>query len=157
MQPAPHPGFSAAWRPPPALSSTPDTFNCFCFFIYCGRYSFEWAFITHKRFWHYPKIFDSSCFYQGLPGRRQFFLEVCRASCWSLKHRAGPSVCLIHNNPQSSYSEEFMFKSYQMLLWITCGKRFNLSAPYLFGTLFSRSKPYVKTIKKHFEQDLYYI
>ena len=57
-------------------------------------------------------IFDTTCFYQGFPGSRQFFLEVCRASCWSSKHRPGPSVCLIHSNPQSSYSEEFVFKSY---------------------------------------------
>ena len=41
-----------------------------------------------------------TCVYQGFPGSRQFFLEVCRASYWSLKHRTGPSVCLIHSNPQ---------------------------------------------------------
>ena len=60
----------------------------------------------------FPDIFDTTCFYQGFPGSRQFFLEVCRASCWSSKHRPGSSVCLIHSNPQSSYSEEFVFKSY---------------------------------------------
>ena len=47
-----------------------------------------------------PDIFGTTCFYQGLPGSRQFFPEVFRASCWSSKHRLGPSVCLIHNNPQ---------------------------------------------------------
>ena len=31
---------------------------------------------------------------------------------------------------------------------------FNLSAPYSSRTLFICSKSYVKTIKKHFEQDL---
>ena len=45
-----------------------------------------------------PKIFGSTFFYQGLPGNRQFFLEICRASYWSLKHRPSPSVCLIHSN-----------------------------------------------------------
>ena len=35
------------------------------------------------------------------PWEPEFFLEVCRASYWSLKHRSGPSVCLIHSNPQS--------------------------------------------------------
>ena len=42
------------------------------------------------------------CVYQGLPGSRQFFLEVSRASYWSSKHKPCPSVCLIHSNPQSS-------------------------------------------------------
>ena len=50
------------------------------------------------------------CVYQGFPGSRQFFLEVCRASYWSSKHRPGTSVCLIYSNPQSSYSERFSFK-----------------------------------------------
>ena len=27
-----------------------------------------------------PKIFGTTCFYQGLPGSQQFFLEVCRVS-----------------------------------------------------------------------------
>ena len=61
--------------------------------------------------------FDSTCVYQGLPGNRQFFLEVCRASYWSLTHRPSPSVCLNQNNPQSSYSEEFSFKFYHILAW----------------------------------------
>ena len=39
-----------------------------------------------------------TCVYQGFPGRK-FFLEVCRATYWSSKHRPGPSVCLIHSNP----------------------------------------------------------
>ena len=43
-----------------------------------------------------------TCVYQGFPGSRQFFLEVCRSSYGSSKHRSGPSVCLIHSNPQTS-------------------------------------------------------
>ena len=96
----------------------------------------------------FTNIFDSTCVYQGFPGSQQLFLEVCRASYWSSKHRPGPSVCLIHSNPQSSYSERFIFKFYHILTWITCGKRFSLYAPYLFRTLFTCSKSYVKTIKK---------
>ena len=79
-----------------------------------------------------PKIFGTTCFYQGLPGSQQFFLEVCRVSYWSLKHRPGPSVCLIHSNPQSSYSERFIFKFYQILAWIACGE----SLIYLLLTRF---------------------
>ena len=48
-----------------------------------------------------PKIFGITCFYQGLPGSQQFFLEVCWVLYWSSKHRPGPSACLIHSNPQS--------------------------------------------------------
>ena len=48
-----------------------------------------------------PDIFGATCFYQGFPGSWQLFLEICRASYWSSKHRPGPSVCLIHSNPQS--------------------------------------------------------
>ena len=50
-----------------------------------------------------PNIFGTTCFYQGLSGSWQFFLEVCRASYWSSKHRPCPAVCLIHSNPQSLY------------------------------------------------------
>ena len=79
-----------------------------------------------------PDIFGTTCFYQGLPGSQQFFLEVCRASYWSSKHRPGPSVCLIHSNPQSSYSERFSFKFYHILSWIACGE----SLIYLLLTRF---------------------
>ena len=48
MSPALHSGFSDPWRPPPALSSTPATFHCLFFFIYCRRYRFEWVFFTHR-------------------------------------------------------------------------------------------------------------
>ena len=79
-----------------------------------------------------PNIFGTTCFYQGFPGSRQLFLEICRASYWSSKHRPGPSVCLIHSNPQSSYSERFSFKFYHILSWIACGE----SLIYLLLTRF---------------------
>ena len=50
-----------------------------------------------------PNIFGTTCFYQGLSGSQQFFVEVCRASCWPSKHRPSPSVCLSHNNLQKEY------------------------------------------------------
>ena len=61
---------------------------------YRERYGFEWAFSTHRRF---------------LPGSRQLFLKICRTSYWSSKHRLGPSVCLIHSNPQSFIRLKFVF------------------------------------------------
>ena len=148
MPPELHPDFS--WRPPPAHSSFLATFDCFCFSISRERYGFEWALFTHRRFFtlcSFPIFFVTTCFYQGHPGSRQFLLEVCRALWRSSKHRPDPSVCLIHNNPPFWYSEEFVLKSYQILSWTTWGKKFGLSAPYSFRTLFACSKSYVKTIK----------
>ena len=75
---------------------------------------------------------------------------------WSLqgvilisKHRPGPSVSLIHSNPTSSYSKQFSFKFYYILAWI---------AWFIYSLLDSNSFRvfkviYVKTIKKHFEQE----
>ena len=69
-----------------------------------------------------PNIFGTTCFYQGLPGSRQFFLEVCRASYWSSKHRPGPSVCLIHSNPQSFIHLKFAFMHVNIANVFTCGE-----------------------------------
>ena len=97
-------------------------------------------FFTHRRFLPYTSSPTFSCIYQGLPGSRQSFLEVCRASYWSSKHRPGPSVYLIHSNSQSSYSEEFIFKFYHIFSWINYGKKSSLYAPYSIRTLFVCSK-----------------
>ena len=111
MSPALHPGFSDPWRYPPALSSTLNNFDCLFFFIYQECYGFEWAFFTHRRFltyapcrhfWHIPDILAQPAFIKVLLGVGSYFLESCRTSCWSSKHRSGPSVCLIHSNPQPS-------------------------------------------------------
>ena len=45
---------------------------------------------------HYFPKFGTTCFYQGFPGSRQFFLEGCRASHWGSKHRLDQFVCLKH-------------------------------------------------------------
>ena len=118
MSPALHPSFSGLSRPPPALSSTPTTFDCLFFFIYRERYGFEWAFFTHRRFlpyapsqhfWHIPDILAQPAFIKVSLGAGSYFLESCRASYWSSKHRPGPSVCLIHSNPQSFIHLKFVF------------------------------------------------
>ena len=54
LPPALHSGFSGPWRPPQALSSTPITFDCLCFFIYREHYGFEWGFF-------YPQAFFTLC------------------------------------------------------------------------------------------------
>ena len=53
MSPALHPGFSGPWKAPPALSSTPTTFDFLFFLIYRERYGFERAFFTHRCFLPY--------------------------------------------------------------------------------------------------------
>ena len=65
------------------------------------------AFFTLRSF---TDSFDSTCVYQGLPGSRQFFLEVYRASYWSSKHRPSTSVCLIHSNQQKICPDRFYLR-----------------------------------------------
>ena len=89
---------------PRALRSWVDIFYPEAFFTFC---SFNDILI---------------CVYQGFPWSWQFFLEVYRASYWSLKHRPSPSVSLIHSNPQFWYSERFTFKFYHISAWIACGE-----------------------------------
>ena len=72
---------------------------------------FEWAFFTHKHFLPYApsQHLGTTCFYKGFPGSWQLFLEICRASKWSSKHRPCPSDCLIYSNPQSVIHLKFVF------------------------------------------------
>ena len=99
--------------------------------FYCERFSvgifYPQAFFTLRSF---TDIL--TCVYQGLPGSWRVFHKFSRASYWSSNHRPGPSVCLIHSNPQSSYSERFSFKFYHILSWIACGE----SLIYLLLTRF---------------------
>ena len=81
MPEALHPSFSGPWRPPPALSSTPTTFDCFFLFhlpqalrFWVGIFLFTGVFYLKLL----PNIFGTTCFYQGLPGSLQFYLEVYR-------------------------------------------------------------------------------
>ena len=91
---------------------------------YHERYGFEWAFFTHRRFLPslLSEIFGTTCFYQGFPGSRHLFLESCRASYWSSKHRSGPSIGLIHSNPQSFIHLKFAFMHVNIANVFTCGE-----------------------------------
>ena len=91
MSPALHPSFSDPRRSPPALSSTPTTFDCLFFFIYCECYGFEWTFFNHRRFF-LPNIFGTflsflaqPAFIKVLLGAGSYFFESCRASYRSSK------------------------------------------------------------------------
>ena len=68
------------------------------------------------------EIFGTTCFYQGFPGSRHLFLESCRASYWSSKHRSGPSIGLIHSNPQSFIHLKFAFMHVNIANVFTCGE-----------------------------------
>ena len=78
-------------------------------------------------------IFGTTCVYQGFPGTRQFFLEICRVSCWSSKHRPSPSVCLIHSNPQSFIHIKSEFIHINIAKSFTCGKIL-IKKYYFFGS-----------------------
>ena len=84
------------------------------------------AFFTLRSF---PTFLAQPTF-QGLPGIGQFFLEVCRASCWSTKHKPGPSVCLIRNNPQKENKGRFQ-------IWFTTAWLPEVSASCPIVTLFA--------------------
>ena len=106
---------------------------------YHERYGFEWGFFTHRRFLPYApsRHFVTTCFYQGFRGSRQLFLKICRASYWSSKHRPGPSVCLIHSNPQSFIHLKFVFMHANIVNIFTCGENFDKeyrSAATLFSS-----------------------
>ena len=59
--------------------------------------------------------------YQGIAGSRQLFFEFCSVSCWSSKHRLGPSVCFKFNlfgsvlNSTKYYHELLVVK-----VWFIC-------------------------------------
>ena len=76
-------------------------FQPFCYLLTASATVLSGYFLATGTFYLTLLHRHFACVYQGLPGSRQFFLEVCRASYWSSKHRPGPSVCLIHSNPQS--------------------------------------------------------
>ena len=133
MSPALHPGFSGPWRPPPALSSTPTTFDCLFFFIYRERYGFEWAFFTHRRFLPYA---PSQHFWHNLLLSRPPW-ELGNPSYWSSKHRPSTSVCLIHSNPQSFLHLKFVLIHVNIAKVFTCGENFDKkyrSAATLFSS-----------------------
>ena len=81
-----------------------------------------------------PDIFGTTSFYQGFPGSRQLFLEIFRASYWYSKHRPGPSVCLIHSNPQSFIHLKFVFIHVNIAKVLLVVKTLIRSAATLFSS-----------------------
>ena len=125
--------------------STPTTFDWLFFFIYPRRYGFEWAFFTHRCFLPYA---PSQHFWSNLllsrlpwepaviPWNLQGFMLVLE------KHRPGPSVCLIHSNPQSFTNLKFVF------IHVNIGKVFSFFSSHTIQQPW-KYKAAAKLISKH--------
>ena len=102
---------------------------------------FAWTFFTHRpflpytlsqHFWHIPTFFGTfATFWHNLLLSR--FLESCRASYWSSKHRPGPSVCLIYSNPQSFIHLKSVFIRFNIAKVLLVVKTLIRSATALFS------------------------
>ena len=103
---------------------------------YRERYGFEWTLFTHRRFLSYApsRHFGTTCFYQGFARSRKLLSWKLQGSYWSSKQRPGPSVCLIHSNPQSSIHLNFVFMHVNIAKVLLVVKPLIRSA----ATLFSR-------------------
>ena len=100
------------------------------------RSGLEWAFFTHMLFYLalLSDIFGTTCFYQGIPGSRQFFSEVCTGLYWPSKHRPSPSA--------------WWFTAIYNLLYIL-----NL---YLHMSILQKFLLVVKTLIKNIDQQLHF-
>ena len=88
---------------------------------YRERYGFEWAFFYPQAFF---TLHSFLTFWHNLLLSRfhSYFIEICRASYWSSKHRPGPSVCLIHSNTQYFIYLKFAFMHVNIANVFTCGE-----------------------------------
>ena len=80
---------------------------------------------TSQHFWHISDILAQPTFTKVLLGAGSHFLESCRASYWSSKHRPGPSLYLIQSNPQSFIHLTFLFMHVNIAKVFTCGENFD--------------------------------
>ena len=129
-----HPGFSDPWRSPPALSSTPTTFDCLFFFIYRECYGFEWVFFTDGCFLSYTpsQHFGTTCVYQGFTGSWQLLFKKLQGFILILKTKTRP-ICLIHSNPQSSIHLSVVFMHINIAKVLLMAKTLIRSAATLFS------------------------
>ena len=81
-----------------------------------------------------PDILAQPAFIKVSLEAGSYFLEIFRASYWSSKHRPGPSVCLIHSNPQSSVHLNFVFTHVNIAKVLLVVKTLMNSAATLFSS-----------------------
>ena len=84
------------------------------------------------RFW--VGAFYPPAFIKVSLGAGSYFFESCRASYWSLKHRLGPSVCLIHSNQQSFIHLKSVFMHVNIAKILLLVKNLIRSAATLFSS-----------------------
>ena len=127
-----HPGFSDPWR----WTSDPDFFRL-PFLFHLPRALRFWvgifypqAFFTLRSF---PTFLEQPAFIKVSLGAGSYFLESCRASYWSSKHRPSPSVCLIHSNPQSFIHLKSVFMHVNIAKVLLVVKTLIRSAATLFS------------------------
>ena len=130
----PHPSVTIARFLDPFCTFSPahrrvicNTFQPFCYVLTVSSTVLGGHFLPTGIFYLMllSNIFGTTCFYQGFPRSRQLFLEFRRASYWSLKHRPGISVCLIHSNPQSFIHLKFAFIHVNIAKVFTCDENFD--------------------------------
>ena len=80
-----------------------------------------------------PNILAQPAFIKVSLGAGSYFFESCRASYWSSKHTPGPSVCLIHSNPQSFMHLKFVFIHINTAKVLLVAKTLVRSAATLFS------------------------
>ena len=149
--PSPFRGLSPGFSTHFVLSAQPITkwFATLSFFStiplpsYRERYGFERRFFTHspflpyapsRHFWHILDILAQAAFIKVSLGAASYFLESCKASYWSSKHRPGPSVCLIHSNSQSIIHLSFVFMHINIAEVLLMVKTLIRSAATLFSS-----------------------
>ena len=79
-------------------------------------------------------ILAQAAFIKVSLGAASYFLESCKASYWSSKHRPGLSVCLIHSNSQSFIHLSFVFKHINIAEVLLMVKTLIRSAATLFSS-----------------------
>ena len=82
----------------------------------------------------HPNILAQPAFIKVSLGAGSYFFESCRASYWSSKHRPGPSVCLIHSNPQSFIHLKSVFMHVNIAKVLLVVKTWIRSATTLFSS-----------------------
>ena len=81
-----------------------------------------------------PDIFTEPAFINVSLRAGSYFFESRRASYWSSKHRPGPSLCLIHSNPQSFIHLSFVFVHINIVKVLLMVKTLIRSAATLFSS-----------------------
>ena len=93
-----------------------------------------YIFGTFPTFWNIPNILAQPAFIKVSLGVGSYFLESCRDLYCSSKYRPGPSVSLIHSNPQSFIDLSFVFTHINIAEVLLMVKTLIRSAATLFSS-----------------------